>query len=74
MRLDIVEHAWPDPTPDVTAWNNAVLRTLEHLNWRMSLENRDDAWIAELKPKMMQVALAGGLTTVSISSGFLMSL
>ncbi|GMF60146.1 unnamed protein product [Phytophthora fragariaefolia] len=46
-----VEYAWPNPRPDFSAWQEATMATSDYLRHRMALENRDAAWIAELRPK-----------------------
>ncbi|GMF15260.1 unnamed protein product [Phytophthora fragariaefolia] len=45
-----VEYAWPNPRPDFSAWQEATMATSDYLRRRMALEDRDAAWIAELRP------------------------
>ncbi|EGZ07518.1 hypothetical protein PHYSODRAFT_253675 [Phytophthora sojae] len=68
-----VEYAWPNPRPDFSAWQEATMATSDYLRRRMALENRDAAWIAELRPERRVLGIAQDLTAVAIPPSMMSS-
>ncbi|GMF61157.1 unnamed protein product [Phytophthora fragariaefolia] len=68
-----VEYAWPNPRPDFSAWQEATMATSDYLQHRMALENRDAAWIAELRPERRVLGIAQDLTAVAIPPSMMSS-
>ncbi|GMF48319.1 unnamed protein product [Phytophthora fragariaefolia] len=68
-----VEYAWPNPRPDFSAWQEATMATSDYLRHRMALENRDAAWIAELRPERRVLGIAQDLTAVAIPPSMMSS-
>ncbi|EGZ04819.1 hypothetical protein PHYSODRAFT_393871, partial [Phytophthora sojae] len=68
-----VEYAWPNPRPDFSVWQEAIMTTSDYLRRRMALENRDAAWIAELRPERRVLGIAQDLTAVVIPPSMMSS-
>ncbi|KAG6619862.1 uncharacterized protein IUM83_05617 [Phytophthora cinnamomi] len=68
-----VEHAWPTPRPDFSAWMEAAMATSDYLRRRATLENRDAAWIAELRSECRVLSVAQDLTAVAIPPSIMAS-
>ncbi|GMF53726.1 unnamed protein product [Phytophthora fragariaefolia] len=68
-----VEYAWPNPRPDFSAWQEAPMATSDYLRHQMALENRDAAWIAELRPERRVLGIAQDLTAVAIPPSMMSS-
>ncbi|EGZ05045.1 hypothetical protein PHYSODRAFT_342647 [Phytophthora sojae] len=60
-----VEYAWPTPR-DFTAWQEATMVTSEYLRNRMAVDDRDAAWISELRPERRVLGVAQALTALAI--------
>ncbi|GMF51710.1 unnamed protein product [Phytophthora fragariaefolia] len=61
-----VEYTWPIPRPDFTAWQEATMATSDYLRNRMTLNDRDAAWISELRPERRVLGIAQDLKALAI--------
>ncbi|EGZ25029.1 hypothetical protein PHYSODRAFT_257049 [Phytophthora sojae] len=68
-----VEYGWPNPRPDFSASQEATMATSDYLRRRMALENRDAAWIGELRPERRVLGIAQDLTAVAIPPSMMSS-